>query len=116
MSGNSNVTSVVLVKVGTRVSRMEWEAELVDWMPSVDETGPWATIQRVPVVSQYTEIAGPNTVAVTQSGFELTALPNTDTDAGVRCALRPRTVRCRITNCSSTASWPMLRWCRRSNR
>ena len=86
VSGNSNVTSVVLVKVGTRVSRMEWEAELVDWMPSVDETGPWATIQRVPVVSQYTEIAGPNTVAVTQSGFELTALPNTG--YGRRCTVR----------------------------
>ena len=86
VSGNNNVTSVVLVKVGTRVSRMEWEAELVDWMPSVDETGPWATIQRVPVVSQYTEIAGPNTVAVTQSGFELTALPNTG--YGRRCTVR----------------------------
>lgn len=43
VSGNSNITSVVLVKSGTRVSRMEWEAELVDWMPAVDETGPWAT-------------------------------------------------------------------------
>lgn len=47
VSGNSNVTSVVLVKVGTRVSRMEWEAELVDWMPSVDETGPWATRYKI---------------------------------------------------------------------
>ena len=69
VSGNSNITSVVLVKVGTRVSHMKWEAELVDWTPAVDETGPWAMIQRVPVVSQYTEVTGPNTVAVTQSGF-----------------------------------------------
>lgn len=48
VSGNSNITSVVLVKVGTRVSHMKWEAELVDWTPAVDETGPWAMIQRVP--------------------------------------------------------------------
>ena len=86
VSGNSNITSVVLVKVGTRVSHMKWEAELVDWTPAVDETGPWAMIQRVPVVSQYTEVTGPNTVAVTQSGFELTALPNTG--YGRRCTVR----------------------------
>ena len=116
VSGNSNITSVVLVKVGTRVSHMKWEAELVDWTPAVDETGPWAMIQRVPVVSQYTEVTGPNTVAVTQSGFELTALPNTG--YGRRCTVRITAEDGTVqdTSCSSTVNWPMPRWFRRSNR
>lgn len=86
VSGNSTFTSVVLVKSGTRISSMGWEAELVDWAPAVDESGPWMTLQRVPVVSEYTELAGPNTVAVTESGFELTVQPNPG--YGRRCTLR----------------------------
>lgn len=70
-SGNESFTAAVVVNAGTAKSDMEWKAEVVD-------AAAWATVSRISVVSQYTQISGSEIYTVKEPGIEVAAQPNTE--------------------------------------
>lgn len=71
VSGNDSFTAAVIVNAGVAKSDMEWEAEVVD-------KAAWASVRRISVVSQYTQIAGSEIYTVKEPGIEVAVQPNTE--------------------------------------